>query len=71
MVRAIKRANPASPGKDQICYVMLKQLGKRSLLKLLELYNKVWKEGTLPNIWKEAIVIPIKKHGKDPNIPTS
>lgn len=44
MVRAIKRAKPTSPGKDQICYVMLKQLGKRSLLKLFELCNKL-KEG--------------------------
>lgn len=72
LVRAIKRAKPTSPGKDQVCYVMLKQLGEESLLKLLEVLNKVWKEGKLPVARKEAlIVIPIRKSGKDPNKLTS
>lgn len=69
MVRAINRAKQTSPGKDQICYGMLKHLGERSLLKLLEIYNKVWKEGKLPSEWKEAVVIPIRKPGKDPTNP--
>ncbi len=69
--RAINKAKPTSPGKDQICYVMLKHLGKGALLKLLHLYNRVWEEGRLPNAWKEAVVIPIRKPGKDPSKPTS
>lgn len=40
-------------------------------MKLLEVYNKVWREGKLPNAWKEAIVIPIRKPGKEPTKPTS
>ncbi len=52
LVRAIKRAKPTSPGKDQVCYVMLKHLGEGSLVKLLEVFNKVWKEGKLPVAWK-------------------
>uniref|UniRef100_A0A8C2Q875 Reverse transcriptase n=1 Tax=Cyprinus carpio TaxID=7962 RepID=A0A8C2Q875_CYPCA len=71
LIRAIKRAKHTSPGKDQVCYLMLKQLGEESLLKLLEMYNKIWKEGKLPGIWKEAIVIPIRKLGKDPTNPIS
>lgn len=71
MVRAIKSAKNTSPGKDRVCYVMLKHLGKRSLVKLLELFNKVWKEGKLPSEWKEAVVIPIRKLGKDPTNPMS
>ncbi len=50
---------------------MLKHLGERSLLKLLELFNKVWKEGKLPVAWKEAVVIQIRKPGKDPSKPAS
>ncbi len=71
MGRAIKRAKHTSPGKDQVCYLMLKQLGKESLVKLFEVYNKIWTEGKLPSIWKEAVVIPIRKPGKDPTNPTS
>lgn len=33
----------------------------------LELYYKVWEEVMLLNDWKEAIIIPICKPGKDPN----
>ena len=38
MVRAINRSRPTSPGKDQVCYVMLKYLGEGELSKLLYLY---------------------------------
>ncbi len=32
--RAINKAKPTSPGKDQICYVMLKTSRERSALKV-------------------------------------
>lgn len=70
-MRAIKRLRQTSPGKDQVSYVMLKNVGEGALLKLLYIYNKVWEEGRLPNAWKEAIVIPIRKPGKYPSKPTS
>lgn len=44
---------------------MLKHLSIGSLAKLLPLYNRIWDEGRLPECWKEAIIIPIKKPGKD------
>ena len=40
LVRAIKKAKPSAPGGDQVSYVMLKHLGERGMVKLLELYNK-------------------------------
>jgi len=52
MVRAINGSKPTSPGDDQVCYVMLKHLGKGALFKLLCLYNRVWEEGKLPSVWK-------------------
>jgi len=71
MVRAINGSKPTSPGDDQVCYVMLRHLGKGALFKLLYLYNRVWEERKLPSVWKEAVVIPIRKPGKDPSKPTS
>ena len=71
LVRAIKKAKPSAPGGDQVSYVMLKHLGERGMEKLLELYNRVGVEGKLPSVWKEAVVIPIRKPGKDPGKPSS
>lgn len=71
MIRAITRARPTSPGKDQVCYVMLKHLGEGALSSLLHLYSRVWDEGGLAIARTEVVVIPIRKTGKDPSKPTS
>ena len=72
MRRATGETGLTSPGKkDQMCYIMLKHLGKQTEHQLLGIYNKIWEEGRLPTSWKEAIIIPIIKPGKDPTTPTS
>jgi len=48
---------------------MLKHLGSIAMMKLLFFYNKVWQVGTLPRSWKEAVIIPIRKPGKDSSNP--
>lgn len=53
-------------GKDQVCYTMIRHLTNGALGKLLALFNKVWVEGRLPKTWKAAVVIPVRKPGKDP-----
>ena len=63
--RCLKKTKMSAPGKDQICYIMLRNLGESSQDILLELYNKVWEGGKLPQSWKEAIVVPIHKPGKE------
>ncbi len=45
---------------------MLIHLGKTAMRKLLDIYNYSWKQGKLPQIWKEATMIPIHKKGKYP-----
>lgn len=50
---------------------MLRHLKDGALRKILELYNRVWEEGRLPKTWKEAIIIPIRKQGKDPSKPSN
>ncbi len=67
--RALKNTKASTPGQDGISYVMLKKLSDESLSIILEFYNRVWEEGVLPKGWKEALIIPIKKPGKDPSNP--
>ncbi|GFT55186.1 probable RNA-directed DNA polymerase from transposon X-element [Trichonephila clavipes] len=60
-----------SPGPDGISYVLLRHLSEDSLVSLLYLFNRIWREQVYPTQWQEAIVIPILKPGKDPKNPLS
>ena len=63
---ALQLCKKTSPGSDDIPYEMISHLEERSLAFLLDLYNRIYREGTVPLTWKEAIIIPIPKPGKDP-----
>jgi len=54
-----------SPGPDDITNEMLLHMGPVAEDKLLHLYNTSWKTGKVPQIWREAVMIPIHKPGKD------
>ena len=54
-----------SPGPDRITNEMLTHLGPKAKKKLLELYNNSWTTGHIPQLWKDADMIPIHKKGKD------
>ncbi|KAK7899409.1 hypothetical protein WMY93_020262 [Mugilogobius chulae] len=69
--RALTMTGNTSPGKDEVSYAMLRNLGEVGILYLLELYNRVWREGKLPRAWKEAVIVPIRKPGKDPTVPSN
>ncbi|GFV23388.1 probable RNA-directed DNA polymerase from transposon X-element [Trichonephila clavipes] len=45
--------------------MLSKNLGHRGKLRLLDIINLSWKIGRLPAEWKRAIIIPIKKAGKN------
>ena len=49
----------------------LKHLPFRSLDSLLCIFNQVWHAGILPDSWKESIVIPVPKPGKDSSNPAN
>ena len=69
---AIKRLKTKkAPGKDGVCNEMIKHLGPTARKKLLELFNLSWRTGIFPSAWKEAIIIPVLKKGKDPKKKTS
>ena len=54
-----------APGKDGITNEMIKNLGKFAKQKLLYVFNQSWQTGEFPAKWKEAILIPVLKKGKD------
>ena len=69
--KALKKCHDTAVGCDDIHYQFLKHLPFRSLDSLLRIFNQVWHTGILPDSWKEAIVIPIPKPGKDSTNPAN
>ena len=63
---ALRSAGHTAPGFDEIPYVMIKNLSEDSLNFLLNFYNILFRKHVFPEKWKEALVIPILKPGKDP-----
>ena len=69
--KALKKCHDTAVGCDDIHNQFLKHLPFRSLDSLLRIFNQVWHTGILPDSWKEAIVIPIPKPGKDSTNPAN
>ncbi|GFU00306.1 putative RNA-directed DNA polymerase from transposon X-element [Trichonephila clavipes] len=69
--RALSSAHSTSPGPDGISYELLRHLNENSLISLLYLCNRIWREQAYPTQWQEAIVILILKPEKDPKNPLS
>ena len=69
---ALKRVKTRkAPGPDGITGEMLKHLGACSRAVLLKIFNHSWMKGVVPAVWKDAIVIPVTKKGKDKKNPRS
>ncbi len=68
---ALLTCKNGAPGDDYIHYKILKQLPLSGKQELLALYNKSWSEGTLPDEWHEATIIPILKINKPKDSPAS
>ena len=67
--RSFKKANNSAPGPDQIHYEILRHLPLDTLKVLLNIINEVWTDGNFPQSWREALIIPIPKPGKDHYVP--
>ena len=62
---SIKKSHNTTVGPDEIHYEFIKKLPKTCLNLLLEIFNTTWIEEKFPKAWKQAIIIPIAKQGKD------
>ncbi|UYV79585.1 hypothetical protein LAZ67_17003172 [Cordylochernes scorpioides] len=58
-----------TPGPDGIHGKMISNLGKNGKEILLDIFNNSWKTGKLPQDWKTATIIPIKKLDKSADDP--
>lgn len=68
---ALNRGRGSSDGVDRIGYPMLQHLPADMEEYLLEVLNKIWTTGKIPQRWKEGLVVPIPKADKDPTIPAN
>ena len=68
---ALNKAHDSSPGQDEVHYQFLKHLPFTSLSVLLDIFNDIWQSGDFPLSWREALVIPIPKPGKDASDPAN
>ena len=67
--QALQKSHDTSPGSDTVHYQPLKHLPEQSLLLLLFVFNTIWITQDFPNSWRDAIIIPIPKPGKDSSNP--
>ena len=65
--QSLQGANDSATGLDQVHYhyQLLTHLPNSALSVLLKVYSHVWESGCFPPSWREAVVIPIPKPGKD------
>ena len=67
----VKNKKNTAPGQDKIPYQFLRRLPHNILHNLTQLFNKIWKTGDIPTLWKQANIIPIPKPDKDRTQPNS
>ena len=54
----------SSVGLDAISNEMLKHLPEKFIALLHCVFQKVWLVGSMPDVWKQSIIVPILKQGK-------
>lgn len=63
----LKKKCNSTPGHDHIHYLMIYNLCKKANLLLLDIFNDVWILNVTITEWATQDIIPILKHGKNPN----
>jgi hypothetical protein len=66
-----KLRNTPATGPDGVSNLHLKHLSQNGLKALTDIINQSWIQNVIPNIRKQANIIPILKPGKPANTPSS
>lgn len=70
--RIISATKPyKAPGPDGIQNILLKKLPRKGLVQIYYICRACLELNHFPQAWKEAVIIPIKKPGKDSHDPNS
>ncbi|KAI3386578.1 hypothetical protein SNEBB_007980, partial [Seison nebaliae] len=68
---ALRKSGKTAAGPDDIHYSMLRQLPTQGKEYLLDLYNKIWRNGEYPEQWRLSHVIMFPKPGKNTQEPNN
>ena len=71
LAQALRRMRMTSPGADRIHNAFLMALSDEQLASVLSLFNQSFQLGILPDTWREGVILPIPKPGKDPSSASS
>ncbi|CAL4145127.1 unnamed protein product, partial [Meganyctiphanes norvegica] len=72
MENAIESLKPdKSCGKDEMHNQFLLHLPRNGQMQLLGIFNRIWRSSQFPDEWKLALIIPILKENKNPQLPAS
>ncbi|KAF0689194.1 Reverse transcriptase domain-containing protein, partial [Aphis craccivora] len=62
---ALKKCKSKSAGPDNIPYLFIQNFSCNTYQILLNIYNFIWTKNVFPQSWRNSIVIPINKPGKN------
>lgn len=63
---ALSETNNSACGEDGIYYQMIRNVPEITLNQLLDILNKCWREGSFPDGWARAVLLPFLKPGQPP-----
>ena len=66
---AVSTLKAVTEGPDHVNNEMIRRLPAIALTNLLVLFNKIWENDEFPAAWREAVVIPLLKPGRDGSDP--
>jgi len=69
--RALESCSDTAPGLDNVNYKMINSLPAAVKKHILNIFNRIYREGYFPRQWKESVIIPIPKPEKNHADPTN
>lgn len=72
VLNVIRQAkNNKAAGQDDVPYEMLKHLGPKGMDMLVHIYRRCWRGEGIPRAWRNALIKPLLKPGKDAKLTVS